>query len=211
MAPATSSARLLAGAIHYALGSLTRVTPGLLAGPTPCAAWDLATLLEHISDSLAALYEGIATGHVALAPAIAGDPAERLVAAVREQATRLLVASAIAEQAGQEADIAIGDRCLAGRMLAAVGAVEIAAHGWDVAEACGGHRPIPPALAAGILDLVPLVVTDETRDVRFAAPVDVSPLASPGDRLVALLGRRPPGPVIRARGAWPGADSGPGR
>jgi uncharacterized protein (TIGR03086 family) len=207
MPPATDSTRLLAGAIHYALGSLAGVTPGLLPGPTPCAAWDLATLLEHVSDSLAALYEGIATGYVALAPAIAGDPADRLVAAIREQAARLLVASATAE----EADIAIGDRCLASRIVTTVGAVEIAAHGWDVAEACGGHRPIPPALAAGILDLVPLVVTDATRDVRFAAPVDVSPLASPGDRLVALLGRRPPGAVIRDRGAWPGAGEDPGR
>lgn len=207
MPPAGDSGGLLAGAIQYALGSLTRVTPGLLPARTPCAAWDLGTLLEHISDSLAALYEGIATGYVGLAPAIAGDPGGRLVAAVREQASRLLVAAATAE----EADIAIGDRCLAASIVTAVGAVEIAAHGWDVAEACGGHRPIPPALAAGILDLVPLVVTDDTRDARFAAPVDVSPLASPGDRLVALLGRRPPGAVVRNRGAWPGADADPGR
>jgi uncharacterized protein (TIGR03086 family) len=202
MPPASGSGPLLAGAIHYALGSLADVTPGLLPGPTPCAGWDLATLLEHMSDSLAALYEGLATGCVGLAPAMARDPAGRLVAAVREQATRLLVASALAE----EADIAIADRWLAASMVTAVGAVEVAAHGWDIAEACGGHRPIPPALAAGILDLVPLVVTDDARDARFAAPVDVSPRASPGDRLVALLGRRPPG--LRDSGAWPGADAG---
>lgn len=202
MPPASGSGPLLAGAIHYALGSLADVTPGLLPGPTPCAGWDLATLLEHMSDSLSALYEGLATGSVGLAPAAACDPADQPVAAVREQATRLLVASALAG----EADIAIGDRCLAAGLVTAVGAVEIAAHGWDVAQACGGHRPIPPVLAAGILDLVPLVVTDDARDGRFAAPVDVSPLASPGDRLVALLGRRPPG--LRDSGAWPGADPG---
>ena len=202
MPPAPGSGPLLAGAIHYALGSLADVTPGLLPGATPCAGWDLAALLEHMSDSLTALYEGLATGCVGLAPVMACDPTDRLVAAVREQATRLLVASALAE----EAEIAIGDRCLAASMVTAVGAVEIAAHGWDVAEACGGHRPIPPALAAGILDLVPLVVTDDARDTRFAAPVNVSPLASPGDRLVALLGRRPPG--LRDSGAWPGADAG---
>lgn len=201
MASADSS-RLLADAIHYTLGSLTRVTTGLLPCPTPCAAWDLAALMAHFSDSLAALYEGLATGYVRLAPAVAGDPATRLVAAVREQATRLLAASATAE----EAEIAIGDRCLAASIVTAVGAVEIATHGWDVAEACGGHRPIPPALAAGLLDLVPLVVTDTTRETRFAAPVDVSPLASPGDRLVAMLGRRPPG--LRDSGAWPGACAG---
>ena len=200
MPSAAGSGRLLAGAIHYTLGSLAGVTPGLLPGPTPCGAWNLATLLEHLSDSLAALYEGLATGHVGLVPAVTADPP--LIAAVREQATRLLVASALAE----EADIAIGDRCLAVSIVTTVGAVEVATHGWDVAEACGGHRPIPPALAAGILDLVPLVLTDETRDGRFAAPVDVSPQAGPGDRLVALLGRRPSG--LRDSGAWPGADAG---
>jgi uncharacterized protein (TIGR03086 family) len=202
MPSAPGSGRLLAGAIHYTLGSLADVTPGLLACPTPCAAWDLASLLKHLSDSLAALYEGLATGYVGLVPAMAADPEGRLVAAVREQATRLLVASALAE----EADIAIGDRCLAVSIVTTVGAVEIATHGWDVAEACGGHRPIPPALAAGILDLVPLVLTDDTRDARFAAPVNVSPQAGPGDRLVALLGRRPTG--LRDSGAWPGADAG---
>jgi 3-oxoacyl-[acyl-carrier protein] reductase len=67
--------------------------------------------------------------------------------------------------------------------VAAVGAVELAVHGWDVAEACGCHRPIPPALATGILQLVPMVVADATRDIHFAAPVTVSPLASPSDRL----------------------------
>jgi uncharacterized protein (TIGR03086 family) len=184
-----NSAGLLAGAIRYALGSLTWVTPGFLSRPTPCAAWDLATLLQHVNDSLAALHEGIATGYVALAPAAqtAGDPAASLVATFRDQAAQLLVASVTAGNR----DIAIADRRLAGNIVTAVGAVEIAVHGWDVTEACGRHRPIPAALAAGILDIIPLVVTGATRDARFAAPVAVSPLASPGDRLVALLGRRP--------------------
>jgi hypothetical protein len=53
---------------------------------------------------------------------------------------------------------------------------------------------LPPALATGILKIIPLVVTDATRDARFAAPVTVSPLASPGDRLIALLGRSPQAP-----------------
>jgi hypothetical protein len=99
------SGRLLADAIHYALGSLTRVTTGVLPCPTPCAAWDLAALLAHFSDSLAALYEGLATGYVGLTPALAGDPGSRLVAAVREQAIRLLAASASAS--AEDADIGI--------------------------------------------------------------------------------------------------------
>jgi uncharacterized protein (TIGR03086 family) len=190
MSSPANSARLLAGAIRYALGSLTWVAPGFLSRPTPCAAWDLATLLQHVNDSIAALHEGIATGYVGLAPAAqaAGDPAAgSLVATFRDRAVQLLVASATA---GNQ-DIAIADRRLPVGIVTAVGAVEIAVHGWDVTEACGRHRPIPAALADGILDIIPLVVSDATRNARFAAPVTVSPLASPGDQLVALLGRRP--------------------
>jgi hypothetical protein len=61
--------------------------------------------------------------------------------------------------------------------------------GWDIAWACGQRQPIPPGLAIDLLKLSPLVVTDATRHPLFAAPVAVSPLASPSDRLVASLGR----------------------
>ena len=205
MASPANSAGVLAGAIRYALGSLTCVTPGFLAWPTPCATWDLATLLQHVNDSLAALHEGIATGSVSvtgsvsLAPAVetADDPGG-LVATFRDRASQLLAASATA--GNQDRCIAIADRRLAGRIVTAVGAVEIAVHGWDVAEACRCRRPIPPALATGILRIIPLVVTDTTRDARFAAPVTVSPRASPGDRLIALLGRSPQTPSATQSG-----------
>ena len=199
MASPANSAGVLPGAIRYALGSLTCVTPGFLAWPTPCATWDLATLLQHVNDSLAALHEGIAAGSVSLTPAAetADDPGG-LVATFRDRASQLLAASATA--GNQDRCIAIADRRLAGRIVTAVGAVEIAVHGWDVAEACRCRRPIPPALATGILKIIPLVVTDTTRDARFAAPVTVSPRASPGDRLIALLGRSPQTPSATQSG-----------
>ena len=67
----------------------------------------------------------------------------------------------------------------------------MAVHGWDVARACGRDRPVPPSLAEELLDLSPLFVSAADRPGRFAPPVDVPPLAGPGDRLVAFLGRRP--------------------
>jgi uncharacterized protein (TIGR03083 family) len=219
MASPDGSAELLAGAIRYALGSLSHVTPGCLSRPTPCAAWDLAALLQHVDDSLAALHDGIATGYVSVSPGPAAHsavssapvssapvdsagvssaanssavgPAGRLITALRHRAGQLLVAAT--SGGGLDRPVAIADRRLAGSRLAAVGAVEIAVHGWDITETCGRRRPIPPALAAGILTIVPGVVTSDIRDVRFAAPVLASPHASPSDRLVALLGRNPAG------------------
>lgn len=185
------SAMLLAGSVGYARGCLSCVRPGFLSRPTPCAAWDLAALLQHLGDSLAAFHEGISAASVGRWPARqVSDPAG-LIASVRDRAGRLQAACAAA--AGQDQPVAIADRHLAGSVVAAVGALEIAVHGWDVAEACGCRMPIPPGLAAGILKIVPLVVTDAVRNACFGRPVIVSPRASAGDRLVALLGRAPLG------------------
>jgi uncharacterized protein (TIGR03086 family) len=195
MASPDGGADLLVGAVRYVLGSLSQVTPGCLSRPTPCAAWDLSALLEHVDDSLAALHDGMATGYVSMTPAPAAQtavsPAGGLIATLRDRAGQLLTAAAAG--GGRDTPVAIADRQLAGSMLAAVGAVEIAVHGWDITEACGRCRPIPPALAAGLLAIIPTVVTDVTRDARFAAPILASPHASPSDRLVARLGRRPEG------------------
>jgi uncharacterized protein (TIGR03086 family) len=189
MASPGSSADLLASAIRYALGSLALVTPESLSRPTPCAAWDLAALLEHVGDSLAALHDGIAAGRVGLDRAALTPANPDLVATLRDRAGRLLATSAAAE--GLDLPVAIADRWLPGTRLAAVGAVEIAVHGWDVGAACRERQPIPPVLASRILAIIPLVVTDVTRHARFAAPVTAAPRASPGDRLIALLGRTP--------------------
>jgi uncharacterized protein (TIGR03086 family) len=184
------SADLLPIAIRYILGSLSCVTPASLSSPTPCAAWDLAALLAHVSDSLAVVHDAVVTGCVSLELAAPpqGIPADGLVATLRAQASQLLATSAAA---GADRSVVIADRWLAGRTMAAAGAVEIAVHGWDIAEACHRRRPIPAGLATSILAVVPLVVTEVTRGVQFSVPVAPAPQATPGDRLVALLGRDP--------------------
>ena len=184
------SADLLPVAIRYILGSLSCVTPASLASPTPCAAWDLAALLAHVSDSLAVVHDAIVTGCVSLEPAAQPQeiPADGLVAALRAQAGQLLATSAAA---GADRPVVIADRRLAGPTMAAAGALEIAVHGWDIAEACHRRRPIPPGLATSILPVVPLVVSEVTRGVQFSGPVGPASQATPGDRLVALLGRDP--------------------
>jgi uncharacterized protein (TIGR03086 family) len=190
MAFRDDSTDLLEIAIGYAVGSLSCVTPGSLSYPTPCAAWDLGALLEHVSDSLAALHEAIATGWVSL-DVLARVPvssADDLVTTLRTRAGRLLAASAAG---GEDRAVAIAGRRLTGRQVTAVGALEITVHGWDIAEACRCPRPIPPALATSILAVIPLVVTQVTRNVQFAGAIPAAPQACPSDRLVALLGRNP--------------------
>ncbi|MFI7441526.1 DinB family protein [Nonomuraea indica] len=87
--------------------------------------------------------------------------------------------------------VRIGDFSLCATVVAQAGAVEVAVHAWDLARACGRPRPIPPALAADLLAVVPALVTDADRPDRFAVPVAVPARSAAEDRLLAFLGRNP--------------------
>jgi uncharacterized protein (TIGR03086 family) len=191
MAALSGTGTLLAQAIRYALGSVADVTPRCLTRPTPCAEWDVAALLRHVNDSLAALHEGMATGTIDPDPTepTSCQTARELVDTFCDRAHRLLTAATTVPR--QTRLITIADRCTTETIVDAVGTIEIAVHGWDVATACGRDQPIPPDLAVAILNIVPLVVSDATHATRFAPPLTVSVSMSPSDWLVARLGRRP--------------------
>jgi uncharacterized protein (TIGR03086 family) len=181
---------LLESALGYALAGAALVTPDLLSCPTPCPGWDLALLLDHLSDSIGVLYEAIATCGVGARTAPGHPvPESDLIARVHDRAARLLAAYAAAGPAGRL--ITLGDRQLSASMVAVTGALEIAVHGWDISAACGARRPIPPGLAAVLLPIAPLLITPSIRPGLFADPVRLPGPACPGDQLVAFLGRRP--------------------
>jgi uncharacterized protein (TIGR03086 family) len=183
------TAELLERAINYTVGSLHPVTPAALSRPTPCREWDLLALLAHMNDSLVALQQASEAGRIDLQSidddqGLGPDP----VSTLRNRASRLLGAWT---NAGGQRTIIIGGCSLLTDVVTGTGAVEIAVHGWDVAQACRVYRPIPPLLAEDLLALARTVVSDADRPYRFAAAVQVPPLATPGDRLVAFLGRHP--------------------
>ena len=192
----TDGVALLERSMSFTLGGLLLVTRGALGNRTPCADWNLRDLLLHMNDSLRALHEGIAAGHLDLDPAADvsaatadyGDPRADPVGVLKNRACTMV--GAWVRPDGPES-IAVADRSLASEVVAAAGAVEVAVHGWDVARSCGARRPVPAALAEELLVLCDLFVDDEDRPHRFGPPVPVAPGTSPGDRLVARLGRDP--------------------
>ena len=198
MAPLSRGLELLESAVSYALASAGMATPQLLLCPTPCPGWDLETLLDHLSDSIAVLHEAIATAGASASAAPRPGPGRDPVARLRGQAVRLLGACAAAGPA--ERLIAIGDRELTASMVAVTGALEVTVHGWDIAAACGAPRPVPPGLAAVLLPIAPLLVTPGTRPGLFASPVRLPGPACPGDRLIAFLGRQPHSPAMPGPG-----------
>jgi uncharacterized protein (TIGR03086 family) len=191
---------LLAGAISYTLGVCALVRPEDVALPTPCADWDLGTLLGHLGHSMADLETALRAGRLDLErPGTPPDPpagvpaAGALVDVLRDRAAVLLSVSycyAVPETPeGPGRFVAVGGLPVPAGLVVCTGAVEIAVHGWDVSAALGAAAPIPAALATRMLRLCPLLVAG--REGLFALPVEVPAQASPGDRLVGYLGRHP--------------------
>ena len=196
---------LLAGALRYALSVCALVKPAELASPTPCAEWDIRALLWHLAESVADLEAGLRTGFLddARLPGDGDEPrAEEPfpgygvadpsspLEVLRERAAALLCACYDGGPA--ERFVVVGGLPLPAGIVACTGAVEIAVHGWDVSAALGRGGSIPPGLATRLLALCPLLAT--SREDLFAAAVPVSPVASPGDRLLGYLGRDPGAP-----------------
>lgn len=182
----TSGLELLERAVSYTRTSLHTVSEGRLHNPTPCRDWDLRALLEHMSDSLAALDEAARLQNVAVRYA----PSQRpdLVSTLREQACALL--GVWTSNTGAHLIRVAGNPMDAG-LLAAAGALEISVHGWDVARACNDEHPIPSGLAGELLAVLPRLVSCADRPARFAAARAVAPTAGAPQRLLAALGRDP--------------------
>lgn len=181
---------LLERAINYTLGSLHMVTLDALPRPTPCGDWDLQQLLGHLDESFTVLHEAVNLGRVDL-DVPAGDTqwAVDPVGTMRDRACRVVGAWANAAEGPDT--VSVAGSAVTTSIVGGAGSVEVAVHGWDIARACGRDHPIPASLAEEMLSLSVLLVSAADRPHRFAAPVDVGPLASPGERLVAFLGRDP--------------------
>jgi uncharacterized protein (TIGR03086 family) len=183
---------LLERAVGYTRASLQLVATGDLRAPTPCAGWDLLSLLQHMNDSLAAFTDAADIGYVDLVP-VRGEAsgsesllAQVLVDRLKTRACALL--GAWAHHPGLE-QVLVADHDLRSDLLAAAGSLEIAVHGWDVARACGVDRPLPAGLALELLEVVPVLVSRDDRPARFAAPLPAPLHARPSTRLLAALGR----------------------
>lgn len=177
---------LLERAIGYALGAVHGTTTDDLRLPTPCRGWDLHKLLRHLNDSLSALQEAV-DGNVAMACVEDATAQADPVSALRRSAARLLGSWARIPNADRP--VAVGGCPVATSIVTATGAVELTVHGWDVARARSLRHPIPEALARDLLPVTEHLTADRTG--LFDPPVPVPPDATPADRLVAHLGRRP--------------------
>jgi uncharacterized protein (TIGR03086 family) len=186
------------GAADYGVQAVEAVSPSLLFSPTPCPGWDLFMLLLHMNDSIDTLVQGVETGWVDVEPdsswcrstgSPAGEPATMLVSGIRMRSARLARSLRIGMSVCPKGGRADGRIPVAPDEAAIIGAIEMIAHGWDVSVTCGSELPIPSGLATEMLPLSMRVVESARCARAFTAPVAMPPQASPGEQLLAYLGR----------------------
>jgi len=181
---------MLRRAVDYALTAVDTVTSDVLSQPTPCSKWSLRMLLSHACESVAAFQQGLASGRVRLFPTEDDDTASDLTCCLRVRLTQLCD-EWTATSDGRT--IAVADHRIPQSLVAAAAALEIGVHGWDVFQASGHHRPIPPDLAARLLAIspscsLPTTVTRCSRH-RFALARRTTPACNSSRSSDA---RRPP-------------------
>lgn len=197
MADLTASrARQVLPAAAAAVSAVVRALPAdpaheVWSAPTPCAGWDVRTLLGHLTaehlwaprllagETLADVgddYEGDVLGD---------DPP----AAWEEAITRSLLAWAEVDDEEVEIEMSFGAATrheYAQQML-----VDLVVHGWDLAAATGQpYDPAPEAVQEVLAYERPRLAGGEGMEGVFGAAVD-TPSQDPLDQVVALTGRNP--------------------
>jgi uncharacterized protein (TIGR03086 family) len=179
---------------------VSAVTADDLAKPTPCAGWNLADLLAHMTVQHRG-FAAAARGHGAdeavwrpdtVAEAVAADPAGAYSAAAAD------VLAAFAADDALEAPFVLpelgGDAAFPGAMAIGFHYVDYVVHGWDVARTLGRPYQLPADVVAGVLPLVLMVPDGDFRTIDNAPFGPAVPSADPADefdRILAYLGRSP--------------------
>lgn len=160
---------------------IAAVRPEQRGSATPCSAWDVAALLEHMAGGpaylLGALGRPAPTG---IDVASYRDAAAACVAALREPGA---LEQRTQSPAGFEWSLA---------EAAAGTAMDQLVHTWDLAVAVGGDRTLDRDVVDAVVGMFLPHMPDIGRSAGIVGPaVAVADDAPPQDRLLAAMGRRP--------------------
>ncbi|MGH9150253.1 MAG: TIGR03086 family metal-binding protein [Acidimicrobiales bacterium] len=173
---------------------LSNVKEDQYADPTPCASWTVRDLVNHIVEGAnwsALCVDG--GGAPDPDPTHGVDYAAGDVVASYDQGASASLAAFGAPGAGERViSLPFGE--LPGAMFLGIATNDVVTHGWDLATATGQTLDVDPEVATGLLAHM-RNVADALRGPdgqgAWGPEVEVGPDASPIERLVAYLGRRP--------------------
>jgi uncharacterized protein (TIGR03086 family) len=174
-------------ATAFAGQKVKQVTPQNMPEPTPCAEFDVRSLLNHMLGGLAMLTTAAGGGKATVPQGdqLGSDPG----ATYEERRAALLSAVRAPGVLGRNWEMPFGS--MAGEMMAGIAFMEHLTHGWDVAKATGQDTTLPADLVSECTELV-IPMDTMLRTPGVCGPrVEVPEDASPQDKLIAFLGRTP--------------------
>jgi uncharacterized protein (TIGR03086 family) len=166
------------------------VSAAQMHAATPCKKFDARTLMNHMIGGNYYLNE-VAKGHTVDSsgepPDLVGsDPA----ASHKESAVSLM--HTLREPDVMERTFKLPFGSVPGSTAVGIWMMEATIHGWDLAKATGQDTSIDPGVASMLLQGASAIDGIRTPEGHpFGPPVEVPNSASPGDKLVAYLGRQP--------------------
>jgi len=183
------STQALEQAITAAKGVLAGVKPDQLSGPTPCASWDVAGLVNHLVGGqyfFATMVKGETMPEGDAPNFSTGD----FVAAFNEGASASVAAFNADGAMSKIIHLPFGD--MPGAAFAGIAATDTFTHAWDLAKATGQSTDLSPELAAGLLEGAKAFIPESFRGPEPApfGPIQTAPAgACNADQLAAFLGR----------------------
>ena len=187
------STETLARTFDLTRGILEKVTPDEYDKPTPCASWDVRTLMNHIAEAANWFPLCVNAGEAPDPDPTHGvDYTAGDFLRAYDEGARASVA-AFGAPGAQERMIKLPFGEIPGAAFMATATNDIFVHGWDLAKAIGQPTDLDAAVAAGLLEQMRAMVPDAMRGADggafFGPAVEVPSSASAADRLAAFLGR----------------------
>jgi uncharacterized protein (TIGR03086 family) len=196
-------------AVDTSVDVVNGVTLDDLDRPTPCAGWNLADLLAHMTVQhygFAAAARGNGADlavweQATVTDAVAADPA----GAYPKAATEVL--DAFSADGVLDATFALpefgSDATFPGSMAIGFHFVDYVVHGWDVARTIGAPFELPADVISAVLPMTLAIPDGDFREAEgspFARAITSTDEASDLDRVLLHLGRSPewaPSPATR--------------
>ncbi len=168
------------------------ITPAQVHDPTPCSAFDVEQLRDHILGWLTTFAAGFDDpgGQGPRADLDGYTAPDDAAAEVRSAADRLARAL---RRGAAERPLRLGDSAMPGELALGMILWEYQVHGWDLARATEQHWSPPTEAADESLTFAPAMLTEDYQGEGkpFGAPIGVLADASPFERLLGLSGRDP--------------------
>jgi uncharacterized protein (TIGR03086 family) len=183
----THSTELLSRAFSSTGVVLEMVQTNQLGAPTPCASWDVRSLINHFVGTARWASAAVLGNQAAEEDFVDGDFRTRYAEAVNAALT------AFGSDGVLDKTVLVPFGKVSGAELMLIATGDQFTHGWDLARAIGHSTDLDPELADELLVRAHDMISESSRGPDGVAPfgpIVRSPAgATPADRFAAFLGR----------------------